>query len=160
MKPLSFTSKKSSQGFSLIEVLISILIMTFGLLGISGLMLKGIDNATGSDLSARASQSANEIMDAMRANADNKSAYLTGMGKKASEVTGSTIADQDVKQWLTSLALLPGGQGAIETDASITNGVKVTIQFNNCVGTLTKAELDNCKSTSSNKRVLLFKFSV
>ena len=152
--------KKSNQGFSLIEVLISILVMTFGLLGISGLMLKGVDNATGTDLASRANQSANEIMDAMRANAANKSLYLTNMGLQASDITGTDPSDLDRKQWLTALARLPGGQGKIEIDTSVSpNITTVTIQFNNCIGTLTQAEFDSCKNVAT-KRVLVFKFSV
>ena len=151
---------KSQQGFSLIEVLISILVMTFGLLGISGLMLKGVDNATGTDLASRANQSANEIMDAMRANAANKSLYVTNMGVKASDITVTTIADADRKQWLTAVALLPGGQGSILTDTTVSpNITTVTIQFNNCIGTLTTAEFESCKTVAT-KRELVFKFSV
>ena len=157
---MPYKSKKSNQGFSMIEVLVSILIMTFGLLGISGLMLKGVDNATSSDLSARANQSANEIMDAMRANANNRSSYLTNMDTKGSDISGTTIADTDRKQWLETLALLPGGKGSIETDVAITNGFTVTIRFNNCIGTLTKTEIDACASSTSNLRDLVFKFSV
>jgi type IV pilus modification protein PilV len=72
MKNLKFLrsniQRQQQHGITMIEVLIAIIVMTFGLLGISGLMVKGINNSTGTDFTSRATQSAMDMMDAMRAN--------------------------------------------------------------------------------------------
>ena len=153
-------ARKLEQGFSLIEVLISIVVMTFGLLGISGLMMSGVNNATGSDLASRASQSASEIMDAMRANRENAANYITTIGTKSTDITGATVADKDRIAWLKTLELLPGGAGEIDTVAGTTNTYKVIIRFANCIGTLSKDEKDNCTAGFGEKREIPFTFQI
>ena len=145
----------------MIEVLISILVMSFGLLGISGLMMKGIDNSTGTELASRASQSASEIMDAMRANPDNAALYLTNYGTDPATLTGTTPDQTDLKQWLTALKNnLPSGQG--EITGSVANGFTVKIRYANCIGTLSPDEKTQCAAATNNtdKRTVQFKFKI
>lgn len=158
--PSNKTIIRSEQGFSLIEVLISIVVMSFGLLGISGLMMSGVNNSTGSDLASRASQSASEIMDAMRANRGNAANYVTAAGTKSSDITGTTVADKDRKDWLVTLERLPGGTGEIDTVAGSTNTYVVTVSFANCIGTLSKDETDKCIAGFGEKRAIPFIFQI
>lgn len=155
----SFMLKKSQQGISLIEVLISIVVMTFGLLGISGLMMSGVNNSTGSDLASRANQSANEIMDAMRANRGNAASYVISYGTATSTLTGTTTADLDRKQWRDALERLPAGAG--EITATGANTYTVEVRFANCLGSLNKTEMDNCIANNvSSRRKIKFTFQV
>ena len=163
MKSKNFKTRVRSnlqRGFSLIEVLISIIVMTFGLLGISGLMMSGVNNSTGSDLASRASQSASEIMDAMRANRENAANYKTVLGTKAANITGTTVADNDRKAWLLALERLPGGAGEIDTVAGTSNTYKVIVRFANCIGTLSKDEKDKCVAGTGEKREIPFTFQI
>lgn len=146
----------------MVEVLISILVMTFGLLGIGGLMMSGINNSTNSDLASRASQSASEIMDAMRANPDNASAYLTNFGTDPAGLTGDLPQNTDRKQWLEALRRLPGGDGAITTDTTTAdpNDYIVTVRYANCIGTLNDAEKTSCINASGQNRPLVFYFKI
>lgn len=158
-------------GFSLIETLVSILLMTIGLLGIGALLMSGVNNATGFDLSSRASQAANEIMDAMRANATNAKDYITPYGTAPADLTGSTPANADRNQWLTNVQRLPGGDGRIAyadaTSACAASGLSacdyiVSIRFANCLGTLSAAELAACTNVASDneKRTISFRFRI
>jgi type IV pilus assembly protein PilV len=149
---------RKQRGISLIEVLISIIVMTFGLLGISGLMMAGVNNSTGSDLASRANQSASEIMDAMRANRGNALNYVTDFGADPTTITGTTPADTDRKQWLETLALLPGGGGEIKVISGNTFSVK--IRFSNCIGTLSSVEKAACVAGSGEKRTIPFIFQI
>lgn len=162
MKPnYNFRSalEKSQQGISLIEVLISIVVMTFGLLGISGLMMAGVNNSTGSDLASRANQSASEIMDAMRANRGNAANYVIDYATDAS-TSPTTTAQNDIKQWRESLALLPAGNGQIKAVTGV-NTYEVRVRFANCIGTLSADEVKACKdNAATNKRELVFIFKV
>ena len=153
-------STRSERGFSLIEVLISIVVMTFGLLGISGLMMSGVNNATGSDLASRASQSASEIMDAMRANRENAANYVTTMTTKSTDITGTTVADTDRVAWLKALERLPGGEAEIQPVSNTTNTYTVLIRFANCIGTLSQKEKDNCNAGFGEKRDILYTFQI
>jgi type IV pilus assembly protein PilV len=154
--------QKAQAGFSMVEVLVSLLLMTISLLGISGLMLSGVNNSTGFDLASRASQSANEIMDAMRANSTNAAAYVTAYGTNAATLTGTTPADADRKQWLETVKRLPGGDGKIEENTPSPGVYQVSIRFANCLGSLSTTELTNCTTTSSDneKRVIFFQFRI
>jgi type IV pilus assembly protein PilV len=161
----------SQSGFSMIEVLISILVMSFGLLGIGGLMMSGVNNSTGSDLASRATQSASEIMDAMRANSAlntaTNSKYILGYGTSLTSLSGTAPENVDRLQWLTTLRRdLPGGDGKIERDpdVNVTNGYIVTIQFVNCIGTLNATEKTACVNASNSNtthiRQIPFKFKI
>jgi type IV pilus assembly protein PilV len=160
MNSLRLMRQKSQQGITLIEVLIAILVMTFGLLGISGLMMAGVNNSTGSDLASRANQSASEIMDAMRANRGNAANYVIGYATAAS-TSPTTTAQNDIKQWRAGLAVLPGGTGKIEVETGVVSTYKVTVRFANCIGTLSKVDVDACIANSAaSKRELTFVFKV
>lgn len=163
--------KKTQSGFSMIEVLISIIVMSFGLLGIGGLMVSGVNNSTGSDLASRATQSASEIMDAMRANSalntPTNSKYIVGWGTTLTSLSSAAPEDVDRLQWLTTLRRdLPGGDGNIQrdTDVNVTNGYIVTVRFVNCIGTLNTTEKQACVDASntnvSHIRVMPFKFKI
>lgn len=123
--------------------------MTFGLLGISGLMMAGINNSTGSDLASRANQSAIEIMDAMRANRGNAASYVLTYATETATLTGTTPQDLDRKQWRENIERLPRGGSAIAAVAGSANTYKVSIRYANCIGTLIKAENDNCKDNNA-----------
>jgi type IV pilus assembly protein PilV len=145
------------RGFSMVEVLITIVIMAFGLLGISGLMVKGIDNATGSDLSSRATQAANQIIDAIKASdTTTLEIYNVDLGDNASKFSsGTTQQDRDRSQWLTTLSRLPGGDGSVGC-SSTTRLCTITVQFRNCIGTLSGAEQTACAGNVGNIRTLRF----
>ncbi len=146
----------------MVEVLVSLLLMTIGLLGISGLMLAGVNNSTGFDLASRASQSANEIMDAMRANSANAAGYVTPYATNAATLTTTTPVDTDRVQWLQVVRRLPGGDGKIEAVAGSPGEYLVSIRFANCLGSLSPTELANCLAVSSNndKRTISFQFRI
>jgi type IV pilus assembly protein PilV len=160
--------KNAQSGFSMIEVLISILVMSFGLLGIGGLMMSGVNNSTNSDLSSRATQSANEIMDAMRANAGlntpTNSAYIIGYGTALTTLTGTAPENIDRTQWLTELRRLPAGDGKIERDVAADNTYKITVRYANCVGTLNQTQKDACTNASAlnttHLREIVYKFKI
>ena len=155
-------TSRSQRGFSMVEILVSLLLMTIGLLGISGLLLSGVNNSTGIDLSSRASQSANQIIDAMRANSSNVTLYETDWGTDPTSLSGTSPADTDRKQWLLALNQLPGGDGKIEAVAGMPGQFQISIRFANCLGSISNVEANNCKSVSNNneKRVISFLFRI
>jgi type IV pilus assembly protein PilV len=161
-KSASAKSVKKQTGFSLVEVLVSLLLMTIGLLGISGLMLSGVNNSTGFDLSSRANQSANQIMDAMRANSTNADAYVTTYGTDPTTLTDTAPAVSDRKQWLETVRRLPGGDGRIEADAAVAGQYVITVRYSNCLGSLSTVERGACTNPAadSEKRELSFRFRI
>lgn len=61
-------STARDRGFTMLETLISILILSFGLLGIAGIYVAGVQNNKSANLRTLATQQAYDIADRMRAN--------------------------------------------------------------------------------------------
>lgn len=145
--PLANT--KRSQGFSLIEVLVTMVILSFGMLGVAGLLVGGVSNAASSEAMAKATQLAGDMADRMRANPvvalSATSEYLTAYSDTPAG-TPTTIAKKDVKAWLTALAAqLPQGDGKITN--SVSGGgrtVNIEVRWSNCIGSLSDTEKANC----------------
>jgi type IV pilus assembly protein PilV len=141
--------KRCQSGFSLIEVLVTILILAFGLLGVAGLLVKGVSNASSSEAMAKASQLAADMADRIRANPavalSATSEYLTGYGDA---IPGNpiSIAQQDKRDWMTALAVqLPQGKGRIyNTVAGGQRQYNIEIRWSNCMGTTNDSEANAC----------------
>lgn len=119
-----------SAGFSLVEVLVSIVILSIALLGTAGLMSSSLRNTNTAYYRSQATVLADDILDRMRANltaARNDGEYDIDLGPAYSAPAGS-MALYDCTEWATTLAdTLPGGAGTVAVDA---NGVAViTIQW-------------------------------
>jgi len=59
---------KAEKGFTLIEILVSLIILGFGLLGLAGMQISGMKNATDSVYRTTASMLARDLADRMHAN--------------------------------------------------------------------------------------------
>jgi type IV pilus assembly protein PilV len=122
---------KQQQGFSLIEVLVTMVIISFGLLGIAGVIVNALKNNNSSYARTQASVLANDIIDRMRANRTTAEtapfAYNLALG--AAVPDGNTIVLNDLTQWRASLAAaMPSGTGSV-TMANATQ-VTVIVQWN------------------------------
>ena len=118
---------KNNAGFTLIEVLISMLILAVGLLGLAGLQATGLRNNLSAYNRSQATQLAYDLADRMRANlADAQlygaSVYFTQAPAGAAvpnceTTTGCTttqMAQNDLAVWNTNITTtLPLGQGAV-----------------------------------------------
>ncbi|MCU0841352.1 MAG: type IV pilus modification protein PilV [Thiobacillaceae bacterium] len=117
-------SLDAQRGVSLLEVLVTVVVLSLGLLGVSGLQMTGLKNSYSAFLRAQAAQYAYDMADRMRAN---RAVALAGgydLAQAASAPAGATLADRDRAEWLAQVASLPSGDAAI----SVANG-KVTIDL-------------------------------
>lgn len=141
-------------GFSLIEVLVTLVILSFGLLGVAGLLVSGVSNAASSEAMSKASQLAADMADRIRANpvvaVSATSEYITAYNDTppASPVT---IAQRDKKEWLEALAVqLPQGDGKItNTVSGGQRKVEIEVRWSNCLGTLSDAARTLCTDNSA-----------
>lgn len=123
---------KRQHGFSLIEVLVTMLVVSIGLLGIAGLIVTSMKNNHSAQSRSQASVLANDIIDRMRANRSvaeaSPSPYQIGLGAVADATMG--VPGADLAQWQAALAAgVPSGQGAVQFDPA-TKNVTVTVQWN------------------------------
>lgn len=105
-------------GLSLLEVLVTIVILSLGILGVSGLQVTGMKNSHSALLRAQAAQYAYDMADRMRVN---RAAALAGdynLALADPKPTGTTLPDADRAGWLTQVESLPAGDGSIAVTAA------------------------------------------
>ena len=117
-------------GVTLIEILVTVVIISVGLLGVASLHLTSLRAGQGAHTRSQATALATDIIDRMRANSVAANAYVTKMGDNA-PITPTGLVDTDKKQWLDALAeALPNGDGSVEPDTIATRpAFRVTIQW-------------------------------
>jgi type IV pilus assembly protein PilV len=125
---------RRQSGFTMLEVLITMVIIAFGLLGVAGIIANGLKNNQGSYQRSQASWLASDIIDRMRANRhtaeDVAAPYNLAVdgGLDMSDV--SNIPKLDLVTWRAALAAaLPSGTGGVTVDAA-TRKVTVPIRWN------------------------------
>jgi type IV pilus assembly protein PilV len=151
-------SDAASAGYTLVEVMVALIVLSIGLLGVAGLQLVGLRGSLSAASRTQASYLADDIIDRMRANyvaargpdgsgLPNLQYQLTMGATAPGTATTDATAIADLNTWLTELQTLPSGQGSISVDPA-TNIVTVTIQWVDTRGgdaTLcTGAQLQNC----------------
>lgn len=123
-------------GFSLVEVLVALLILTVGLLGLAGLQGRGLRDSHSALVRSRAVQCAEDILDRMRANRPNFAAYSIDIGdpgpdewEDRDELTDALsgyagIVRTDLVEWKFNLARsLPEGDGSVAVNGNVTTVV-------------------------------------
>lgn len=111
---------REEHGFSLLEVLITLVIVAIGLLGVAGLQVSAIKLNLVAETRSNGVIYASDILERIRANPLNASAYVTDFGDAAT--SDATQAERDLRDWKQALARLPNGQGKIvvtSTDATL-----------------------------------------
>lgn len=112
------------RGFSLLEVLITVLVLSLGMLGIAALQIASVRDTQGAYLKSQAVNRAYEIIDAMRANRDQASggAYDNDFEQSAGgycDIEDPAVAESDLCAWEQALAdTLPGGAGSVSVDGN------------------------------------------
>lgn len=121
-------------GFTLMEMLVTTVILAFGLLGMAGLQGLSLRSNNAAYLRTQANLMAYEIVDSMRANRANAVANSYNIAMSASPPSGTSVADADLSAWLTNLArTLPNGDGSVACDGD--NVCTVVVQWGEVTGT-------------------------
>lgn len=126
--------KFAQRGTSLLEVLISLLILAVGLIGMAGLQLTALKaNQSASERSAAILQTYTiaSVLQADREHARGYSVTLNGTK------TGTTFLDKAVTSWKDNLNTEIGGKGAINCDNA---HCLITIQWDDSRGDASNSE--------------------
>lgn len=111
-------SGRQSAGFSLIEVLVSVLVLGSGILGMASLQLNALKYNQVAAVRSQATFLVYDITDRMRANRTKAQAGSYDISLTASAPTGSGIVATDLQQWRAALdEQLPSGTGAVQRSA-------------------------------------------
>ena len=127
---------RKQNGFTLLEILVTMLIITFALLGLAGIIASGLKNNQSSYSRSQASWLANDIIDRMRANR----ATAEGVGLPYNVEFGFSapgtpdVPGEDLTAWHDALvAILPAGTGRVNIDAG-TRKVIIVVRWDDSRG--------------------------
>lgn len=119
---------RHNSGFTLIEILVSLVVMSLGMLGIMAMQMNNLQiNQLATDRT-QATIAAIDIIDRMRANPTVALANGYDITLDADTPPASaTIESQDLNEWRTTLSnWLPEGTGSVDVEGNV---VVVTIQW-------------------------------
>lgn len=138
MKYASTRPATRQQGFTLIEILVSVLVMAIGLLGIAGMQTFGMRQVLNSHMLSVASSQANDMIERMQANGEEMSkvkrsprqatAYDAITGSEtdpgcisAKTCTSAQLAQYDAYVWASNNKKLLFDNGNSTVNSSVTN---------------------------------------
>ncbi|MBC7618854.1 MAG: type IV pilus modification protein PilV [Candidatus Saccharibacteria bacterium] len=128
----SLQKHSAHRGFSMIEVLVTIVIIAFGLLGIAGLQVRLQMSEMESYQRSQALLLLNDMANRIAVNRNNAASYVTTAANPLGEgmvcpTTTTTVAQRDLGEWCNAL------QGAGETTNSGVTKVRVLVGGRGCV---------------------------
>lgn len=108
------------RGFSLIEVLITIVILMVGLLGLAGLQGRALTSQMESYQRSQALVLLKDMVDRINSNRKNAALYVTALNPADScPAAGSSVVSTDIAEWCTAL------QGAAEVQGTAKVGAMI-----------------------------------
>jgi type IV pilus assembly protein PilV len=120
---MSRQSGSRARGFSIVEAMVALVVMSVGMLGIAGLYVSSLKAGRTAILRTQAVNLASDIADRIRANRIAQNAYDTavvapcsvpGGGATLAQTAARNLAATDTCQWRTTIqAILPQGTGVI-----------------------------------------------
>lgn len=151
-------NKYLSKGFTLMEVLVALAVLSIGLLGMAGMQLFSLKSSHNAYLRTQATTAANELVNKMRANSAAATAgnydttYTSIPGTitncQTADCTPAQLAAFELSQWKCALGSyeddttcttsangidlnsnLPGGDGLVVRDNANPNVITVTVQW-------------------------------
>ena len=126
-----------NSGFSLIEVLVALIVLSIGLLGLAAIQITGLKDNQSAYFRTSATVLAYDMTDRMRLNRSVAEAGGYNLAMTDSAPTGTTLADVDRITWLNNISTtLPVGDGAIGlTTVGGKQIIAITIQWDDSRGT-------------------------
>jgi len=119
-------SLSPSSGFTLVEVLVALIVLSIGMLGIAALYLESLRASRQALVRTQAVTLASDIADQIRANRAPANAYDCGGTCDAGEGVGLAITD--LNTWRTAVAAqLPGGTSSITYAAAAANAPNIYV---------------------------------
>jgi type IV pilus assembly protein PilV len=117
----SVALRRDQSGTTLIEVLITVVLMSIGLLGLAGLQVMSVQNSNSSGERFEATTLARDILERMRANRSQAVAQAPIPNYdlvKGANPASVGLANVDLVAWKTAVEGLPGGQGSVGVDVN------------------------------------------
>ena len=132
----------TNKGFTLVEVLIALVVLSVGMLGVAVLLLGGLQGSRHALIRTQAVNLASDMAERIRANRSAGTTYDTefttapalvaACEQAASTCTPAQMASNDLKRWQDALAAgLPAGTGAVDVQpiTATVNQYTITVSW-------------------------------
>lgn len=148
MKTTPAPSTRCPLGFTLLEVLIAVVVLSVGLLGLMGLQAMGLRNNHSAYLRTQATWLSYDMADRMRANKsgvgtgayngnvnmksiDTGKDYSSAQNCRTISCTPAELAPYDAAQWKQNFAnaVLPSGSGTVTGDGAAGTPMTITVNW-------------------------------
>lgn len=133
-RQISSARRCTQTGFSMLEILISILVLSIGALGAAGMQIAALKDTGSASTRYRAASLASGMIDTLRA--DRTTAVKGGVAFTSALVTGTcaSTGTTPVTQWQNQIDCeLPGGKGGVVID-TFTKRAIVTVEWDDSRG--------------------------
>jgi type IV pilus assembly protein PilV len=124
---------KHQRGATLIEILVAVLILSFGMLGMAALQTRALQGNQSSLQRSQAIMLSNYMLDAMRIDRANAQGGFYNISNVCDPVgiSGSTLAKNNLRAWLTAARDNMGGSDASQVcgDVNCTTAFVCTVQL-------------------------------
>ncbi len=151
-------SMKKNQGISLIEILVTLLVLSFGLLGLAGLQMYSLQTNNSAYMRSQATYLVMDMFDRMRLNRSKASGGDYDFNAGASLVDhafdtdadalisgdydAATVAQRDLYDWVNLIEdTLPGGAGSVDCTNPGNSVCRVAVRWNDTRG---RYQGENC----------------
>jgi len=112
--------KRPLAGFTLLEVLIAVLVLSVGLLGLAGLQATGLKTNHSAYMRSQAVSYGYDILDRMRANRLSALSGTYNIAMGAGAPAGTSIAQTDLREWKTLITgQLPSGDASANVNGGL-----------------------------------------
>lgn len=128
-QPVTHAISPRQRGFTLLEMLVALFVLSIGLLGLAGLQAQGLRYNHDAYVRSQATFLAYDIIERMRTNAPNVANYV-GEAPAVDCGEAASVAENDRACWHAEVAaLLPGGSAEIVQDATNSNVFTVNLSW-------------------------------
>ncbi len=132
-------NRSRHHGFSMIEVLVTLLVLSIGLLGLAAMQASSMQNTHSAYLRSQATYLAYDMLDRMRSNMAGLNGYggidtsnntYTDPGCIGTGCTPTNMTTYDASVWASNLGgQLPAGQGTVVASAGGNNVFTITVTW-------------------------------
>jgi type IV pilus assembly protein PilV len=158
------SARRRQCGMTLIEVLVSVLILAIGLLGAAAIQLNALRYTDSATMSSQASFIAYDMMDRIRANVDGNgggssvlASYSLGSLSSAPTGTQTTAKDQDLADFRTNIQSFAGDTGAGTINVALAPEVTITVTWDDTRAAAASAEASGGTVKATNPQTFTLK---